>query len=139
MTEEVLAEKLNTLKPQVISALLDNTYLSPLHEKLATKTESLKHLDILYAYHSRPEVSSEIKQQVGHSLINEFDFDKVRDHISKAIGLKIRCVDMINQYDFFGSEGPVIQYLQKLDLCNDKYRTPFYCHLCETHLLLRAF
>ena len=65
------------------------------------------------------------------SLINEFDFDKVRDHIAKAIGLKIRCIDMINQYNFFGSEGSVIQYLQKLDLCNDKYRTSFYCHLCE--------
>ena len=73
MTEEELAEKLDTLKPQVISVLLDNTYLSPLHEKLATKAESLKHLDILYAYHSRPEVSSEIKQQVGHSVYQWYE------------------------------------------------------------------
>ena len=73
------------------------------------------------------------------SLVNEFDFDKVRGHIAKAIGVKIRCVDMINHYDFFGSEGPVIQYLQKLDLCNDKYRTSFSAIFAKTHLLLRAW
>ena len=33
--------KLAIWKPQVISALINNTFLSPLHGKLTTKAESL--------------------------------------------------------------------------------------------------
>ena len=42
-----------------------------------------------------------------------------------------KSIDMMEQYDFYGSEGNIIKYLQSIDLCNDKYQTTFYCHLCH--------
>ena len=46
-TEEI-DDKLAIWKPQVISALINNTFLSPLHGKFATKAESLTSLNSLY-------------------------------------------------------------------------------------------
>ena len=58
-------------------------------------------------------------------LINTFDFDKFRDFIAKEMGMATKCIDMMEQYDFYGSEGNIIKYLQSIDLCNDKYQTTF--------------
>ena len=41
---EVIDNKLAIWKPQVISAFINNTFLNPLHGKLATKAESLTSL-----------------------------------------------------------------------------------------------
>ena len=47
MTQEQLSRQLVILHPKVVLSLQSDTYLSPLHEKLATKSASLKHLDLL--------------------------------------------------------------------------------------------
>ena len=73
MTPEILSEKVNSLKSEVISALQTGTYITPLHRKLATKAQTLKSLDILFEYSSRPEISSEFKQQIGHSVALCYD------------------------------------------------------------------
>ena len=65
-------KRLNSLKPEVISALHAGTYMTPFHRKLATKAHSLK-LDILYSYHPRPEISTEFKQQVRHCVSLWYD------------------------------------------------------------------
>ena len=59
---EVIDDKLDIWKPQVISALINNTFLSPLHGKLATKAESLTSLNSLYFYHPHNEIDFEIKE-----------------------------------------------------------------------------
>ena len=53
--------KLASLKPKVLSALIDNSNLNPLHENLATKAELLTSLDSLYCHHPFDEIHFEIK------------------------------------------------------------------------------
>ena len=66
------------------------------------------------------------------TLVNEFNFDKLRDFIAKEIGMQTTYSDLMEQYDFYGSEGTIIKYLQSLNLCNDKYTSTFYCHQCHS-------
>ena len=53
--------KLALWKPKVLSALIENTYLNPLH-KLATLAESLTSLNSLYSQHPSDEIHFEIKE-----------------------------------------------------------------------------
>ena len=68
MTTETQLEKLNLHKLEVNSALLTGTYITPLHRKLATKALTLKSLDIVFEYSSRPKINSEFKPLIGHSF-----------------------------------------------------------------------
>ena len=60
--EETLNRKLTTLKPQVISSLINQTYLSTLHKKLAVLAESLNNLDSLYSYHPSTDLNFNTKK-----------------------------------------------------------------------------
>ena len=53
---EVIDGKLAIWKPKVIPALINNSFLSPLHGKLATKAESLTSLNSLYFYHPHNKI-----------------------------------------------------------------------------------
>ena len=55
---------LSILKPQIISSLANQTYLSTLHKNLATIAESLTNLDSLYSYHPSTELSSNTKETI---------------------------------------------------------------------------
>ena len=59
-------------------------------------------------------------------------FDELRDYLAKQFGLQINydATGLIRSYDFFGSEGTIIQLLRSEELCNDKYTTIFKCHHC---------
>ena len=67
---EVIDDKLAIWKPQVISALINNTFLSPLHGKLATKAEPLTSLNSLYFYHPHNEIDFEIKEIMAITISN---------------------------------------------------------------------
>ena len=59
-------------------------------------------------------------------------FEELRDIVAKEIGLKIP-VDLfgfIKSYNFFASEGYLIEYLRTKDLSNERYITNFKCHQC---------
>ena len=60
-------------------------------------------------------------------------FDELRDHLAKQLGLEVQydSTGLMRSYDFFGSEGTVIQLLRTEELCNDKYTTIFKCHHCS--------
>ncbi|KAI6648140.1 hypothetical protein LOD99_11949 [Oopsacas minuta] len=60
---EIIDSKLLLLKPRILSALVNNTYLTQLHEKLATKAASLTSLNLLYSYHPPNELNFEIKEK----------------------------------------------------------------------------
>ena len=62
--------KLASLKPNVLSALIDNSYLNPLHEKLATKAELLTSLNSLYCHHPSNEIHFEIKETMAITISN---------------------------------------------------------------------
>ena len=55
---------LSALKPQVLTALNNRTYLTPLHKTLATKAESLTSLKSLYDYHPSTELDFETKETI---------------------------------------------------------------------------
>ena len=59
-------------------------------------------------------------------------FDELRDYLAKQLGLEINydATGLIRSYNFFGSEGTIIQLLRSEELCNDKYTTIFKCHHC---------
>ena len=67
---EVIDDKLAIWKSQVISALINNTFLSPLHGKLATKAEPLTSLNSLYFYHPHNEIDFEIKEIMAITISN---------------------------------------------------------------------
>ena len=62
--------KLASLKPNVLSALIDNSYLNPLHEKLATKAELQTSLNSLYCHHPSNEIHFEIKETMAITISN---------------------------------------------------------------------
>ena len=62
--------KLASLKPKVLSALIDISYLNPLHEKLATKAELLTSLNSLYCHHPSDEIHFEIKETMVITISN---------------------------------------------------------------------
>ena len=64
MTPKLISEKPDAIKPQILHSLRTNTYLSPLHKKLATKAENLKNLDSLNIYHPKLTLNIEVKQQI---------------------------------------------------------------------------
>ena len=45
--------------------------------------------------------------------------------------MQIFIVHGIEHYEFYGSEGTTINYLQSLDLCSNKYISTFDCHQCQ--------
>ena len=59
-------------------------------------------------------------------------FEELRDYIAKQLGLEIQhdSTGLIQSYNFFGSEGNIIQFLRSEELCNDRYITNFKCHHC---------
>ena len=77
--------------------------------------------------------SSETKFQPFMSLITEYDFDQLRNLIAKEIGLQTKREHFNEIYDFLGSEGTLIKYLNTINLYNDKYNTTFHCHPCENN------
>ena len=72
LTTKVISEKLDAVKPQILHSLRTNTYLSPLHKKLATKAEKLKNLDSLNTYHPKLTLNIEVKQQIGLA-VHQYD------------------------------------------------------------------
>ncbi|KAI6655698.1 hypothetical protein LOD99_1838 [Oopsacas minuta] len=67
---ENINSELLQLKPRILSALVNNTYLTQLHEKLATKAASLTSLNLLYSYHPPNELNFEIKEKLAVSAGN---------------------------------------------------------------------
>ncbi|KAI6660169.1 hypothetical protein LOD99_10510 [Oopsacas minuta] len=67
---ENIDSELLQLKPRILSALINNTYLTQLHEKLATKAASLTSLNLLYSYHPPNELNFEIKEKLAVSAGN---------------------------------------------------------------------
>ena len=59
------------------------------------------------------------------SLVDEFDFDKLRGIIARELGMQIVIIHCLKHYEFYGSEGTTISYLQSLNLYNDKYISTF--------------
>ena len=62
--------QLASLKRKVLSALIDNSYLNPLHEKLATKAELLTYLNSLYCHHPSDEMHFEIIETTAITISN---------------------------------------------------------------------
>ncbi|KAI6656163.1 hypothetical protein LOD99_1496 [Oopsacas minuta] len=67
---ENIDSELLQLKPRILSALVNNTYLTQLHEKLATKAASLTSLNLLYSYHPPNELNFEVKEKLAVSAGN---------------------------------------------------------------------
>ncbi|KAI6647697.1 hypothetical protein LOD99_8538 [Oopsacas minuta] len=67
--ENIYSELLQ-LKPRILSALVNNTYLTQLHENLATKAASLTSLNLLYSYHPPNELNFEIEEKLAVSAGN---------------------------------------------------------------------
>ncbi len=88
ITPELVAGKLDAIKFQILTSLRTNTYLSPLHEKLATLAISLKKLNILYSYHPQPELSLEIKQQIGQAVCQWYDVYRESEFCNDALQVK---------------------------------------------------
>ena len=65
------------------------------------------------------------------SLVDEFDFDKLRDFIARELGMQIVIINGLEHYKFYGSEGTTINYMPSLNLCNDKHISTFDCHQCQ--------
>ena len=63
--KEILDNKFNAIKPQVLSSLLNNTYLSDLHEILAIKVQSLASLTTLYDHHPTTTINYITKEYIG--------------------------------------------------------------------------
>ena len=78
MTPKLIQEELDMNKPQVLNSLRTNTFLSPLHEKLITKAETLKNQDSLFSYHPTPIINIEFKQQIGHAVGERYEFRRSR-------------------------------------------------------------
>ena len=68
--EETLKRQLTTLKPQVISSLTNQTYLSTLHKKLAVLAESLTNLNSLYSYHPSTDLNFNTKETIAIEVAN---------------------------------------------------------------------
>ena len=68
--EETLHQQLTTLKPQVISSLTNQTYLSTLHKKLAVLAESLTNLNSLYSYHPSTDLNFNTKETIAIEVAN---------------------------------------------------------------------
>ena len=73
ITPELVARKLDAIKSHILTSLRTNTYLSPLHAKLATLVISTKNLDVLYSYHPQFELSLEIKMQIRQAISQWYD------------------------------------------------------------------
>ena len=65
-----------------------------------------------------------------YSLVASKKFDELRVYIASHIGLKNIYQSLVKCYDFFGSEGNIIQFL-RTDLSNDRYISTFKCHQCS--------
>ena len=75
---------------------------------------------------------SEIKFNHIFEFAVDCKFEKLREFIAKEVGLEIiiESLGWIKSYDFFGSEGYLVNYLRTKDLCNNKYFTNFKCNQC---------
>ena len=72
-TGDTLHATLNSLKPQVLTALNNRTYISSLHKTLATKAESTTSLKSLYDYHPSTELDSETKETIAITTANWYN------------------------------------------------------------------
>ena len=70
VTGESLEATLSALKPRVLTALNNRTYLTSLHKKLATKAESLKSLKSLYDYHPSTKLEFTTKETIAITTSN---------------------------------------------------------------------
>ena len=62
--KEILDNKFNDIKPQVLTSLLNNTYLTDLHGTLATKAQSLTSLTTLYDHHPSTSINYITKEYI---------------------------------------------------------------------------
>ena len=72
------------------------------------------------------------------SLISEYDFDKLRNLITKEIGLQTTHEHFNEYLRFSRPQSNLINYLKNINLCNDKYNTTFHFHLCEKNFNWRC-
>ena len=70
---KLISKKLDAIRPQILHSLRTNTYLSPLHKKLATKAENLKNINSLDTYHPKLRLNIKVKQQIGHIVGEWYD------------------------------------------------------------------
>ena len=66
------------------------------------------------------------------SLLENHDFDELRDYIARRIGLQVNydSTGLYKSYDFYGSEATIINFIRSEDLCNYQYISTFKCHHC---------
>ena len=88
------------------------------------KANILDALNLIGISLTEPNITNWFKQAASNK------FDELRDYLAKQLGLQINydATVLIRSYDFFGSEGTIIQLLRSEELCNDKYTAIFKWH-----------